>query len=224
MAIDIKDLLAEAVKQNASDLHLVSWSSPILRIDGDLVPMDLPQLQPADIGPMIVSLLTEEQRKRFQAEWELDMSITLKGVGRFRTNVHRQRGAIEAAFRVVSDKIRSIRQLGLPPVLEELARKDQGLILITGPTGSGKSTTLAAMVSQIIVERRCKPCREPGFAHPNDPYAFRINVRAQSENLQRASNLVLHQRLLGEPDQAKLAPRSPGVRAGAFAVPHRVPD
>jgi twitching motility protein PilT len=150
----IKELLAEAVKQGASDLHLVSWSPPILRINGSLVPLDHPQMKPADISPMIVSLLTEEQRNRFQQEWELDLSITLKEIGRFRVNIHRQRGAIEAAFRVVSDQIRSIRQLGLPPVVEELARQEQGLILVTGPTGSGKSTTMAAMLSQIIVERR----------------------------------------------------------------------
>jgi len=152
--MDIKDLLTEAVKQGASDLHLVSWSPPILRIDGSLVPLDQPPMRPEDISPMIVSLLTQEQRDRFQRDWELDLSITLKNIGRFRVNIHRQRGAIEAAFRVVCDKIRSIQELGLPPVVEELARSEQGLILISGPTGSGKSTTLAAMLSQIIEERR----------------------------------------------------------------------
>ncbi len=152
--MEIKELLAEAVKQGASDLHLVSWSPPILRVDGSLVPLDQPSMRPGDIAPMIVSLLTEEQRDRFQRDWELDLSITLENIGRFRVNIHRQRGAIEAAFRVVCHKIRSIQELGLPPVVEELARSEQGLILISGPTGSGKSTTLAAMLSQIIVERR----------------------------------------------------------------------
>ncbi len=153
--MEIRDLLSQAVTSGASDLHLVSWSPPMLRINGTLTPMNLPQLTPQEISPMIVSLLNEEQRKRFAADWELDFSVAVRDIGRFRGNVHRQRGAVEAAFRVVSEKIRSLRQLGLPPVVEELARRDQGLILITGPTGSGKSTTLAAMVDQINQERRC---------------------------------------------------------------------
>ena len=153
--MQIQDLLTEAVKLGASDLHLASWSPPILRVNGMIEPMDLPQLAPADIAPLVMSLLNEDQRERFAKEWELDFSVSLRGVGRFRANVHRQRGAVEAAFRVVSEKIRTVRQLGLPPVIEELARKDQGLILVTGPTGSGKSTTLAAMIDQINQERRC---------------------------------------------------------------------
>ena len=155
MSLEIQTLLTEAVKRGASDLHLVSWSPPILRIDGSLIPMDIAQLTPTELNPMIMSLMTQEQRDRFNKEWELDLSVSLRGIGRFRVNVHRQRGAIEAAFRVVSDMIRSVRQLGMPPVVEELARRDQGLILITGPTGSGKSTTLAAMLDQINQERRC---------------------------------------------------------------------
>ncbi len=133
--MDIRNLLTEAVRANASDLHLVSWSPPILRIDGQLSPLDLPNLTPNELAPMILSLLNEEQRKRFEREWELDLSLTLREVGRFRVNIHRQRGAIEAAFRIISEKIRSLRQLGMPAVIEELARKESGLILITGPTG-----------------------------------------------------------------------------------------
>ena len=155
MAIEIQSLLTEAVKLGASDLHLVSWSPPILRINGSLVPMDIAQLTPTELTPMIMALMSQEQRDRFNKEWELDMSVSLRGVGRFRVNVHRQRGAVEAAFRVVSETVRSLRQLGLPTVVEELARRDQGLILVTGPTGSGKSTTLAAMIDQINQERRC---------------------------------------------------------------------
>jgi len=153
--MEIQSLLTEAARLGASDLHLVSWSPPILRINGMLQPMDLPQLSPAEISPLILSLLNEEQRQRFAQDWELDFSVSLRDVGRFRVNLHRQRGAIEGAFRVVNDTIRSIRQLGLPPIAEELARRDQGLILITGPTGSGKSTTMAAMIDQINQERRC---------------------------------------------------------------------
>jgi twitching motility protein PilT len=153
--MDIKNLLVEAVQAGASDLHVVSWAPPIMRVNGSLVPMDLPQLTPTELMPMISSLLSEEQRIRFSQDWELDFSVSLREVGRFRANVHRQRGAVEAAFRIIPEKIRTLRQLGLPSVLEELARKDSGLLLVTGPTGSGKSTTLAAMVDQINHERRC---------------------------------------------------------------------
>ena len=120
--MDVRSLLTEAVRAGASDLHLVSWAPPIMRIDGALVPMDLPQTTPTDLTTMIMSLLNEEQRKRFAADWELDMSLTIRDVGRFRVNVHRQRGAIEAAFRIISEKIRTLRQLGLPPVVYDLAR------------------------------------------------------------------------------------------------------
>ncbi|MCL5270226.1 MAG: type IV pilus twitching motility protein PilT [bacterium] len=151
----IQDLLTEAVKTNASDLHLAAWSPPILRVNGQLQPLDMPPLAPPDITAMIMSLLNDDQRERFGREWELDFSFTLRETGRFRVNVHRERGAVEAAFRIVSDHIRTIRQLGLPPIVEELARKEQGFLLVTGPTGSGKSTTLAAMIDQINQERRC---------------------------------------------------------------------
>jgi twitching motility protein PilT len=153
--MDIKQLLVEAVQAGASDLHLVSWMAPMLRIDGALTPMDYPPSNPTDLGPAIVGLLNEEQRNRFSRDWELDLSMALREVGRFRVNIHRQRGAIEAAFRVITEKIRSLRELGMPAVVEELARKEAGLILVTGPTGSGKSTTMAAMIDQINSERRC---------------------------------------------------------------------
>jgi twitching motility protein PilT len=153
--MQISELLAEAVRAGASDLHLVSWSPPILRVHGQLVPMNLPQLAPQEIQPMLYSILNDEQRARFERDCELDVSFSIRQIGRFRVNLHRQRGAMEGAFRVVSEKIRNIRQLNLPPIVEELARKEQGLLLVTGPTGSGKSTTLAAMIDQINQERRC---------------------------------------------------------------------
>ncbi len=151
----IQDLLIEAVKAGASDLHLAAWSPPILRINGALQPLDLPPVPPQELATLLLAVLTEEQKQRFNVEWELDFSLSLRDVGRFRVNFHRERGAIEGAFRVVSDRIRTIRQLGLPPIVEELARREQGLILVTGPTGSGKSTTLAAIIDQINTERRC---------------------------------------------------------------------
>lgn len=153
--MDLDQILAEVVESGASDLHLVSWSPPIIRLHGKLAPMDVPMLTPEECHRLVMSMLTDEQIERFSQEMELDISIARPRLGRFRVNVHIQRGNTEAAFRVVSEVVRTSRQLGLPPILEELARKHMGLILVTGPTGSGKSTTLAAMIDQINVERQC---------------------------------------------------------------------
>ncbi len=151
--ITVHHLLVEAIERNASDLHLTQDAPPILRIDGMLEPLDMPPLTLADTQRMIYSLLNDTQKAQFEDKWELDLSIEIADVGRFRVNVHRQRGAVEAAFRVVQENIRSLRQLGLPPVTEEIARKNSGLILVTGPTGSGKTSTLAAMINQINHEQ-----------------------------------------------------------------------
>lgn len=155
MAMDLEAILTEVVSLGASDLHLVSWSPPIIRLNGRLEPLDMPRLSPKDIHEAIMGVLTEAQRQRFAKELELDLSFAIREVGRFRVNVHRQRSCTEAAFRVVTDQIRSVRQLGLPNVIEEIGRKEQGFVLVTGPTGSGKSTTLAAIVDQINNERQC---------------------------------------------------------------------
>lgn len=151
--ITIQHLLVEAIERGASDLHLTKNAPPILRIDGQLEMLDLPPLGPADTQRMIYSILNEAQKARFEEKWELDLSVEIADVGRFRVNVHRQRGAVEAAFRVVQEEIRTLRQLGLPPICEEIARKASGLILVTGPTGSGKTSTLAAMIHQINNEQ-----------------------------------------------------------------------
>ncbi|MBN1478422.1 PilT/PilU family type 4a pilus ATPase, partial [Candidatus Sumerlaeota bacterium] len=155
MAWDISALLIEALRAGASDLHLSTGVPPTLRVDGTLKPLDYPNLTAEDTVAMIYSILNPEQKVKFEAQWECDFSLDMRGVGRFRVNVHRQRGAVEAAFRVVNEKIRSIRQLGLPPIIEEIARYDSGLVLITGPTGSGKTSTMAAMIDQINRERAC---------------------------------------------------------------------
>jgi len=153
--VNIQELLIEAKEQQASDLHLTVHAPPMLRIDGALEPLDLPPLSAQDTLRLVYSILNDAQKQKFELNWELDLSIEMADVGRFRVNVHKQRGAVEAAFRVVNEEIRSIRQLGLPPVVEELARRDSGLVLVTGPTGSGKTTTLAAMISQVNEEQRC---------------------------------------------------------------------
>lgn len=151
--ITIHHLLVEAVERGASDLHLTQNAPPILRIDGRLEVLDLPPLGAEDSRKMIYSLLNDAQKATFEEDLELDLSIEVEDIGRFRVNVHRQRGAVEAAFRVVNDQIKSLKQLGLPTIIEEVARKNSGLILVTGPTGSGKTSTLAAMINQINEEQ-----------------------------------------------------------------------
>lgn len=143
-----------AFQQNASDIHLTEHSPPVLRIHGVLEPTPLSPLTRKQMKLLIYSLLNDRQRIQFERELELDFSIDVQGLGRFRVNVHMQRGAVEAAFRLVPKHIRSLQELGLPSIVSELARKPNGLVLITGPTGVGKTTTLAAMVDQINHEQR----------------------------------------------------------------------
>ena len=151
--MDLMALLKEAQERGASDLHITENTPPILRIDGKLVFTDFNRLSGEDTKNMIYSVLSDEQKKVFEKNLELDFSLSQPGLQRLRVNIHMQRGNVEAAFRLVSLKIRSIEELGLPLLLEDLARKSSGLVLITGPTGVGKTTTLAAMVDLINNER-----------------------------------------------------------------------
>jgi len=151
----MQQLLLEAIQKAASDLHITVGVPPIIRVDGFLEPLEYPPLRREDTLELIYSILNDQQKTKFEEEWELDFSTEIRDIGRFRANVHRQRGAVEAAFRIVNDQIRTVKQLGLPPVVGEFARKVNGMVLLTGPTGSGKTTTLAALVNQINSERRC---------------------------------------------------------------------
>ena len=151
---DMRELFELAAKRGASDLHLTEHTPPMLRIDGLLLPTEQPPLTRTDTRRLVYSLLTDRQKAQFERELELDISIDVHGLGRFRVNVHMQRGSVEAALRLVPTHIRSLDELGLPPVVAELARKPNGLVLITGPTGVGKTTTLAAMVDLINHEQR----------------------------------------------------------------------
>jgi len=153
MAIAFHDLLKLVVENEASDLHITTGSPPMLRIDGKLVPVKHPPLSPPETKDLCYSLLTDVQKHRFEEDWELDFSFGVEGLGRFRGNVYTQRGAISGAFRLLPFKIRNLRELGLPPIAIDLIRKPRGLILVTGPTGSGKTTTLAGMIDQINQER-----------------------------------------------------------------------
>ncbi len=152
--IDIATLLKTAMEREASDLHLTTNSPPVLRIYGRLYVLnDLPILTRENTKELIYNILSDEQKAVFERDKELDFSFCISGMDRFRVNVHYQRGNIEAAFRRVPLKIPSIEELGLPRVVYDLVRKPYGLVLVTGPTGMGKSTTLAAMLDLINNER-----------------------------------------------------------------------
>ena len=154
MAIELRELLLAAIHQNASDLHLTHAMPPVLRIDGELVPMTGDAFSEELLKKMIYGCLTDTQKVQFEEEKELDFSLALMGLDRFRVNVHQQRGCVEAAFRRIPLFIPTIEELQLPQVVGALARKQNGLVLVTGPTGMGKSTTLAAMVQLINTESR----------------------------------------------------------------------
>src|SRR5512138_2062850 len=141
------------VEKGASDLHVTTGSPPQLRIDGHLVPLKTPPLTPVETKQLCYSILTDAQKHRFEEENELDLSFGVKGLSRFRGNIFVQRGAVAGVFRVIPYKILTFEELGLPPVVKDLCNKARGLILVTGPTGSGKSTTLASMIDKINTER-----------------------------------------------------------------------
>jgi len=146
---DIKKLLQSVVKYGASDLHLVARSEPQVRVDGVLRPVKLPKLIGDDIEEMCYSVLTEKQKQEFEEHQELDFALFLPGIGRFRANYYRTLGDMAAAFRIIPLEIPSLDDLGSPSVYKDLIKREKGLILVTGPTGSGKSTTLAAMLNEI---------------------------------------------------------------------------
>ena len=151
--LNLQQLLKAMVEKGASDLHLTTGSAPQLRIDGDLVPLRTNPLSPVECKQLCYSVLTDSQKLHFEENQELDFSFGVRGLSRFRGNLFLQRGAVGGAFRTIPFNIRTFADLGLPPIIEELCNKPRGLVLVTGPTGSGKSTTLAAMIDKINTER-----------------------------------------------------------------------
>jgi twitching motility protein PilT len=147
--MNLPDLLKATLDLGGSDLHLSIGTPPQVRVDGHLRRLALPDLTPDVLKSLTYSVLTDMQKKKFEETWELDLAFGLRGVGRFRCNVFNQKGAVGAVFRLIPEKIRPLEELGLPPVLAEMADRPRGLVLVTGPTGSGKSTTLAAMIDRI---------------------------------------------------------------------------
>jgi twitching motility protein PilT len=180
--VPVQELLSRVLEMGASDLHLTVGARPTLRLHGDLVPMEgYPVLEPDSLRRMIYAILTQRQRERLEQELELDLSYSLPGKGRFRVNVYFQRDAIGAAFRLIPFTIRTIEELGLPPNVVEFARLPRGLVLVTGPTGSGKSTTLAALIDVVNSEKA----------------AHIMTVEDPIEYLHRHKKALVNQRELG---------------------------
>ncbi len=150
---NLHQMLKDLIDAGGSDLHITTNTPPQIRVDGKLQPMNMPALTPVETKQLCYSVLTEAQKHKFEEENELDLSFGVKGLSRFRGNIFIQRGAVAGVFRVIPYKILTFEELGLPPVVKELAAKPRGLILVTGPTGSGKSTTLASIIDKINSDR-----------------------------------------------------------------------
>ncbi len=147
--MEIGEILKQVVERDASDLHLSVGVPPVIRVDGHLESLDYEPLNPNDARELVYSILTQDQRQKLETEWEVDLSYSLYGIARFRVNAYFQRGTLSAAFRLIPVGIKTIDELALPRVLHSFANKPRGFILVTGPTGSGKSTTLAAIIDEI---------------------------------------------------------------------------
>ncbi len=194
---NLYQLLQTLVEKGASDLHITAGSPPLIRMDGKVLPMTHPSLAPAETKQLIYSVLTDAQKQRFEEENELDLSFGLKGISRFRANVYMQRGAVAAAIRVIPFQILSFEQLGLPSMISDLVKKPRGLILVTGPTGSGKSTTLAAMIDKINSERHehIITIEDPiEYLHPHKKCVVnQREVNADTKSFKAALKYILRQ-------------------------------
>ncbi len=194
---DIKKLLQSVVSHGASDLHLVSRSEPQIRMSGALKPVNLPVLTGDDIEEMCYSLLTEKQKQTFEEHNELDFALEIPGMGRFRGNYYKTMGDIAAAFRVIPIVIPSLDDLNAPPIYKELIKREKGLILVTGPTGSGKSTTLAAMLNEVNLteQKHILTAEDPvEFIHTNKKAVFsHRNVGADTNSFASAMKYALRQ-------------------------------
>ncbi|MDQ3676680.1 MAG: type IV pilus twitching motility protein PilT [Actinomycetota bacterium] len=167
MDLDFAELLLEVIERNASDLHLTAGAHPTVRVRGRLLPLeDYPVLTTEQTREIVYSILTNDQRQRLETEWQIDFAYSIPARARFRVNAYYQRAAIGAAFRLIPTSIKTVEELGLPAVMHELARKPRGFVLVTGPTGSGKSTSLAAVVDEI------NETREEHIMTIEDPIEF----------------------------------------------------
>jgi twitching motility protein PilT len=194
---NLHQLLKAMVEKGASDLHITTGSAPQLRIDGRLVPLKTSALSPVETKQLCYSILTDAQKHRFEEESELDLSFGVKGLSRFRANIFMQRGAVAGAFRTIPFKILSFQELGLPPIVADLAKKPRGLILVTGPTGSGKSTTLASIIDKINTERHehIVTIEDPiEYLHPHkNCIVNQREIGADTQNFKKALRHILRQ-------------------------------
>jgi twitching motility protein PilT len=184
--LDFADVLLEVLRLKASDLHLTAGSPPMVRQKGRLSALDYPALTPQQTREIIYSILTNDQRKRLENEWQIDFAYSIPGQGRFRVNAYFQRASLGAAFRLIPNEMPALDDLGLPPVLRDLTKKPRGFVLVTGPTGSGKSTTLAAMLDLINKER----------------HEHIMTIEDPIEFLHRHQNCIVNQRELGSDAQS----------------------
>jgi twitching motility protein PilT len=181
MEFDFADAMLETMQRGASDLHLTAGSPPMIRIRGQLIALEMPKLSPQDVREVVYSILTDEQRKRLENDWQIDFAYSLPGAARFRVNAYFQRASIGAAFRLIPSDMPRLASLGLPPILREFTQKPRGFVLVTGPTGSGKSTTLAAMLDLINDER----------------HEHILTIEDPIEFLHRHKSCIVNQRELG---------------------------
>ena len=196
----LPDLLKTTVDLEGSDLHLSIGSPPQVRVHGELRRLDQPDLTPTDSKTLAYSVLTDAQKKRFEETLELDFSFGIKGIARFRCNMFNQRGAVGAVYRQIPERIRSFEDLGLPAVIATLAERPRGLVLVTGPTGSGKSTTLAAMIDKINIERHAHILTvEDPIEYLHTHKGCLINQREVHSDTQNFSN-ALRAALREDPD------------------------
>src|SRR5919204_812063 len=187
MEIDFAEILKQTVELNASDLHMTVGSPPVIRVRGELRALDgYPPLTSKDTRDLIYGILSNDQRKRLEQEWQVDFSYSVPAQGRFRVNAYMQRASIGAAFRLIPAEIKTIDQLGLPPSVHDFVKKPRGFVLVTGPTGSGKSTSLAAMIDEI------NRTRKEHILTIEDPIEF----------LHRHKSCVVNQREIGNDAQS----------------------
>ena len=185
--LNLRVLLQEMIQRGASDLHVTVGNPPRVRIDGDLTNSNITQvLAPKDTLSLAYSILTDNQKKRFETDDELDFSFGVQNLSRFRGNVYKQRGCVAMAIRQIPYEIVSLEKLGLPPIANQLADRPRGLVLVTGPTGSGKSTTLAAMVDKVNKERK----------------SHIITIEDPIEFIHRHQNCIINQREVGADTQS----------------------
>ncbi len=198
--MDISEILAFAKEQGASDLHISSGEPPIIRVHGDIQKVDMPSLSQEEVHTMLYDILNDQQLKVFESDKEIDFAIDLKGIARYRINAFYQSKGEAIVFRTIPTKIMSLEELGLPRILADLTKKTKGLILVTGPTGSGKSTTLAAMINHINQNKKLHILTiEDPIEFVYEPKLSLVNQRELGTNTHSFAN-ALRSALREDPD------------------------